>query len=243
MNSRMPLKVENLAIRLENTDSIDHVTLRITVKDINITASDIEEYASFDHPDDQSYGRKLLYESRRIKIFLMSWSPGDFTAIHDHGSTEWGCVVALGDFTHRVYRFEDGLLRLKNNSLFGEGQVACLSGDLIHMMGNAGNRNITSLHIYGSDSQNKYLARRSNLYFPDSKSIITTNGPAFLNCHEDTILKSAHFDRFDENVKIDYLDVIRFRSRKRQPERIPDSVMFNKGGAAGMFNKYSELSN
>ncbi|MFO7923045.1 MAG: pyridoxal-dependent decarboxylase [Bacteroidales bacterium] len=43
----------------------------------------------------------------------------------------------------------------------GDKQVACLTGDLIHMMGNTGNKNIMSLHIYGSDSGNEYLAKKS----------------------------------------------------------------------------------
>ncbi len=214
MSSAIPEKVVKLARKIESGDMVDFSLLKEAVAGTKISPNDFEKNASFSHPPDQSYGRILLHESRRLKIFLMCWAPGDFTAIHDHGQTEWGCVVALGDFTHRVYDFVEGQLRLKSDDPFGEGEVACLTGDLIHMMGNAGNRNIMSLHIYGSDSDNKSLAKRSRVYFPEKKKVITTNGPAFLSCPEDSILEQEYFDSVDKNALLDYLNLIKLRSEK-----------------------------
>ena len=210
----IPSKLMHLIRILEASDSADFLFLKKAVSATKLSANDLKPFALFNHPADQSYGRHLLYESHRLKIFLMCWAPGDFTAIHDHGQTEWGCVIALGDFTHRLYYLEDEQLNLKSVEPFGEGQIACLKGDLIHMMGNAGNRNIMSLHIYGSDSANKSLAKRSRVYFPEKKKVITTNGPAFLSCPEDSILEQEYFDSIDRNALLDYLNLIKLRSEK-----------------------------
>ena len=214
MITNLPLKIKKLARELEAYDSPDFDFLKKTIAKTEFSGKELDHLASFNHPSDQSYGRHLLYEGRRLKIFLMCWAPGDFTAIHDHGQTQWGCVVAFGNFTHRVYSLEDSRLKLKSVDPFGEGQVACLTGDLIHMMGNAGDNNIMSLHIYGSDSNNKSLAKRSRVYFPEKRKVITTNGPAFLNCPEDTILEQEYFDSVDKDLLLDYLNLIKLRSEK-----------------------------
>lgn len=220
MSTKIPEKVLKLAQKIKTIDSPDFIFLKKTVAGTEVSANDLENFASFNHPANQSYGRHLLYDSRRLKIFLMCWAPGDFTAIHDHGQTRWGCVIALGNFTHRVYHFENGLLKIKSDDPFGEGQVACLTGDFIHMMGNAGNRNIMSLHIYGSDSEDKSLAKRSRIYQIEKSKIITTNGPAFLDCPEDSILQQEYFDSFDQNTLLDYLSLMGLRSKKIQQRKV-----------------------
>jgi cysteine dioxygenase len=214
MSSKTHEKVIKLAQKLEASDTHDFSFMKETIIRTRFSVSDFNDFASFNHPVDQSYGRNLLYESNRLKIFLMCWAPGDFTAIHDHGQTRWGCVIALGNFTHRVYHFENGVLKIKSDAPFGKGQVACLKGEFIHMMGNTGNMNIMSLHIYGSDSKDELLARRSRVYQIDKNKVITTNGPAFLNTNKESILHQAHFDSVDQKALLDYTDLMKYRSEK-----------------------------
>jgi cysteine dioxygenase len=214
MSSKIHNKVIKLAQKLEASDTHDFHFLKETVAGTGFTVNDFKQYAPFIHPPDQSYGRNLLYESDRLKIFLMCWAPGDFTAIHDHGETPWGCVYALGNFTHRVYHLNKGLLKIKSYASFSKGQVACLKGDFIHMMGNKGNKNIMSLHIYGSDSQDELLAKRSRIYQIDKKKVITTNGPAYLNTNEESILHQEFFDSVDPIALLDYIDLMKYRSEK-----------------------------
>jgi cysteine dioxygenase len=216
MSSKIHKKVIQLAQKLEASETHDFHFLKEAVDGTGFTVNDFKNYASFIHPPDQSYGRNLLYESDRLKIFLMCWAPGDFTAIHDHGKTLWGCVYALGNFTHRVYHLNKGLLKIKSDAQFTKGQVACLKGDFIHMMGNKGNMNIMSLHIYGSDSKDESLAKRSRIYQIDKKKIITTNGPAYLNTNEESILHQEYFDSVDQKALLDYIDLMKYRSEKVQ---------------------------
>jgi cysteine dioxygenase len=216
MSSKTHEKVIQLAQKLEASDTHDFSFLKESVVRTGFSVNDFKNYASFNHPADQSYGRNLLYESDRLKIFLMCWAPGDFTAIHDHGQTRWGCVIALGNFTHRVYQIENGVLKIKSDAPFGKDQVACLNGDFIHMMGNTGNMNIMSLHIYGSDSKDESLAKRSRVYQIDKNKVITTKGPAFLNTNEEAILHQVHFDSVDQKALLDYIDLMKYRSDKVQ---------------------------
>lgn len=232
MSSAIPEKVVRLAQKIEARDTVDFSFLKEAVAGAGIYANDFANHASFAHPPEQSYGRILLFGSRRLKVFLMCWSPGDFTAIHDHGNTDWGCVVAMGDFTHRMYRFEDGLLRLKSHDPFGEGQVAFLTGNLIHMMGNTGSENIMSLHIYGSSSENESLAKKSRVYLPESRKVITTNGPAFLNCPRETIIREEDFSTICSHALDDYLDLLKLRMKlaelkqnRQYEKRIPEGTV------------------
>jgi len=211
MSSIIPDKIVRLAQKIESRDPVDFSFLKEAVAGTGVSANDFENHASFTHPPEQSYGRILLHGSRNLKIFLMCWAPGDFTAIHDHGNTDWGCLVALGDFTHRVYQFKDGLLRLKSKDPFKAWQVACLTGDLIHMMGNTGNENIMSLHVYGSNSGSESLAKKSRVYLPESRKVITTNGPAFLSCPREAIIREEDFSSFCGKALYDYLDLLKLR--------------------------------
>jgi cysteine dioxygenase len=220
MNSNIPAPLKKLAQKLEVPDSIDFNFLKKAVAETKLRATDLKPFALFNHPAEQSYGRHLLYDSPKLKIFLMCWAPGDFTAIHDHGSTEWGCVIALGDFTHRIYYFKDGQLTVKSADPFRQGQVACLTGELIHMMGNSGNSNIMSLHIYGTDSGNETLAKMSRVYLPEKDKVVMTNGPAFLNCPAAAIIKEGFFNSICPHALQDYLKLIKLRSDKYRENKV-----------------------
>ena len=58
---------------------------RQCVLDANLRAEDLTAWADFDHPVEDSYGRRLVYDGGDFEIMVMSWAPGDFSAIHDHG--------------------------------------------------------------------------------------------------------------------------------------------------------------
>ena len=79
MSTKIPEKVLKLAQKIKTIDSPDFSFLKKTVAGTEISANDLENFASFNHPENQSYGRHLLYESRRLKIFLMCRVSGQRT--------------------------------------------------------------------------------------------------------------------------------------------------------------------
>ncbi len=164
--------------------------------------------ADFDHPHNQSYGRTLLYHKDNFCIYLMAWKPGDFTAIHDHGTTEWGCVYAFDDFTHRIYTLNSNKLTLKSNSVFLKGNMAKISTKTLHMMGNLHqNKQNISLHIYGTSKPEKGLAQQSKVYFPELGKTAISNGPAFLYPQQKNMQDALiHLETEKETLK-DYLEL------------------------------------
>lgn len=69
----------------------------------------------------------------------MSWVPGDFSAIHDHGAAQWGAVKSFGEAEHAVFIQQNGTLRTCSRQScsrqsFPEGSVFPVSHDFIHQM-------------------------------------------------------------------------------------------------------------
>ena len=65
------------------------------IKESDISYEDLLPWADFDHPVKDSYGRKMVFEGPNFEVMVMSWVPGDYSAIHDHGYTQWGAVKVV----------------------------------------------------------------------------------------------------------------------------------------------------
>ncbi|MEM9135952.1 MAG: cysteine dioxygenase family protein, partial [Cyanobacteria bacterium P01_F01_bin.42] len=113
--------------------------IKTLVEEANITADELMPWATLDHPLEDSYGRRLVFNSGRFEIMVMSWVPGDFSAIHDHGSTQWGAVQCFGAGDHYTYRLKQGYLSALGTAHYSYGMVRAVSNSLIHQMGNTGN--------------------------------------------------------------------------------------------------------
>lgn len=179
----------------------------------SLNPTDFKCYATYNHPLDESYGRQTIYQDNKLKVLLMTWCPGDFTAIHNHGPAEWGYVYAFGDITHRIYKEKSQQISLDNSETFKAGQLACVSSGLIHMMGNQGQHPVQSLHIYGIDNSCSPI-ENAKVYQPETSQLLETCGPAFLNLNEQFIVSKKNFEGFDANSILDYyLLVERFYTR------------------------------
>lgn len=119
--------------------------------DSDIDIEDVAAWADFDHPAADGYGRKAVALGDMFELMVMSWAPGDFSAIHDHGSTEWGAVLYLGPAEHAVYRIVDDELHTVHRSMMAHGDVNQVDHTLIHQMGNSTDRPFLSVHLYGTD--------------------------------------------------------------------------------------------
>jgi predicted metal-dependent enzyme (double-stranded beta helix superfamily) len=116
--------------------------------------------AQFIQPRPDSYARRLLHRdpAGRYTAIVMTWGPGQGTAVHDHGGL-W-CVegVVDGDIAVTQYRVEaeaDGFYRVTpiGALLAGTGSAGCLIPPTDHhVLANArpSAASIT-LHVYGGD--------------------------------------------------------------------------------------------
>ncbi|MBL8325861.1 MAG: cysteine dioxygenase family protein [Rubrivivax sp.] len=111
--------------------------------------------------DPQGYTRNLIYAAPddSLSLYALVWLPGQWTAVHDHGS--WGVVGVLeGVLEERSFvrlsadRGADAGIQLARGGviLLGRGAVTSFvpNPDHIHVTGVAADRpRAVSLHLYG----------------------------------------------------------------------------------------------
>jgi predicted metal-dependent enzyme (double-stranded beta helix superfamily) len=116
--------------------------------------------AAFTTPRPDCYARRLLHRDPRgrYSAIVMTWGPGQGTAVHDHGGL-W-CVegVVDGEIAVTQYLVEqesDGFYRVVpiGSLLAGTGSAGCLIPPTDHhVLANARpSRASVTLHVYGGD--------------------------------------------------------------------------------------------
>ena len=108
----------------------------------------------------ESYARRLLHRDPRGRYtaIVMTWGPGQGTAVHDHGGL-W-CVEGVVDGEIAVTQYlvrpdQDGFFRVTpiGSLLAGTGSAGCLIPPTDHhVLANARpDRASITLHVYGGD--------------------------------------------------------------------------------------------
>ena len=158
------------------------------VEAAGVQAVDLEAWATFDHPVRDSYGRRLVHHGGHFEVMVMSWSAGDFSAIHDHGQAEWGAVQCFGRADHTTFRLVDGVLRLEREAPYTAGMVQRVSAGMIHQMGNAGSTPLLSLHVYGRAAASANITAEARIFELQEGTIQRTDGGVFFALPEERIL-------------------------------------------------------
>jgi predicted metal-dependent enzyme (double-stranded beta helix superfamily) len=152
---------------------IDRLCDAVRLGDVNAIAerikSDLESFIPdeglilperFRRPKPDSYARRLLYKDDELGFtaLVMTWGPGQRTALHDHAGI-W-CVEGVLEGEMEVVRYElleeqDGLCRFANRG--SVKATAGSAGALIppfehHVLANAlPDRPSLTLHVYGGE--------------------------------------------------------------------------------------------
>ncbi len=217
MKPNLPSGIKKIALELNNLSNIDNNMVAEIVSGVKLSEKELSQYISFDHPNYESYGRKLILDSGKFQIFLMSWRAGDFTAIHNHGYTEWGCVYFFGEATHRLYKIVDDELNVVQKDNFHGGQIVGVSGDLTHMMGNENSKDYTTLHIYGSNTRKSTVSENAKVYLSEFQKVVTTMGSAYLNMDRSLVLSEKPLLKIHQDVFLDYYSLVKsFYERTKQ---------------------------
>lgn len=224
MKSDLPNCIQGIISELEQHDTINSNIISDIISKAKISQRDFDRYAYFNHPFSESYGRNLIFDNGNFKIMLMSWRAGDFTAIHNHGYTEWGCVYFFGNATHRLYEMVNGWLKLVRSDCFEKGQCAPVCGELTHLMGNAESKDFTTLHIYGSNTRAKNISDNAKVIVPEQKKIVTTLGSAFLNMKTDLVLSEYEFTNIDLETAIDYFHLVKPFYKRNNREDVINAI-------------------
>jgi predicted metal-dependent enzyme (double-stranded beta helix superfamily) len=135
------------------TDAVKH-TLQDGLRDGTLAIP-----AGMRQPRTDTYARRLLYRdpNGRYSMVVMTWGPGQKTALHDHAGI-W-CVECVMDGSMEVAQYD---LRSEHNGQFrferqncvhaGRGAAGCLIPPFeYHTLGNVAETPSVTLHVYGGD--------------------------------------------------------------------------------------------
>lgn len=184
--------LQSIISQLENTLPTNPGQMTGILRRGQLTQEELMDWADLDHPKEDSYGRKLVHQGENFEVMVMSWAPGDFSGIHDHGFTQWGAVQIFGNAEHAIFKSEDGKMSTLARWITKTGDVVGVSHELIHQMGNPGDEPFLSLHVYGTLDKKTNITGEARLYVPDEASIQRINGGVFFALPENEILRTEN---------------------------------------------------
>lgn len=165
-------------------ESQGHVTIKKAaelMKDALITEDDLQPWADYSHPIQDGYGRKLAFHNDKFEVMIMTWNPGDYSCVHDHGHTQWGAVQVFGDVMHQSYSATGEKFKLSSKEILPKGSITKVYNALVHQMGNATTKPYLTLHMYGANEPHNTVTADMKIYELETGLIRKTDGGAFFN--------------------------------------------------------------
>ena len=206
---RLPDSLQSLISLLSQASRITPDKVYQNLVQANIRPSDLSDWVTFDHPVVDSYGRRLVYNGGYFEIMVMSWMPGDVSAIHDHGQAQWGAVQCFGQGIHTVYSFvEETLLTEAETPLF-PNQIVRVNHNLIHQMSNYSPEPFLSLHVYGCYEHQDLITGDTRIFDLLEGKIQYTNGGVFFCLPEGEIIRRG------QDIKADNLTTLQHHQQMR----------------------------
>jgi len=224
----LPATIETLKTlivnALDNGERITASLVKKLVEQAHVKEEDLKSYADFEHPKKDSYGRKMIYDGGRFEIMAMSWNPGHYSSIHNHGYTQWGVVQVFGNTQHFIYKNRNGELKFVKKEILTKGAITKVVNATIHQMGNPSTNRYMTLHVYGCDQKEGDITADAKNYELEFDRINHTTGGAFFNLPNDQIynfesctiptndvfinyakLLMDYYERQDKSPKIEFL--------------------------------------
>lgn len=178
------------------------------VKDAAICVEDLLPYADFAHPIEDGYGRQIAVAGKNYKIMVMSWNPGDFSAVHDHGYTTWGAVQVFGNVMHHTFAFKKASFTLTKKEILTDGTIIKVNNPLIHQMGNVTSSPYLTMHVYGDNVHLGDVTADSRIFELDSGLIKHTTGGAFFNLPDEKIYDVEKMPEIDYQTFIHQASIL-----------------------------------
>lgn len=223
MSAPIPLALQEIIDAVQREPNEDGQRLKRLLEQASISEKTLADYSDFAHPAELSYGRKSVWTSDRFGLYVMSWNPGDFTAIHGHGHAEWGAVLCLGETTHRTYSVSGNSLRLAQAEVFAPGTVlGSCSAEFYHAMGNLSSTRFLTLHVYGSETHRGPATEGARIFDLGHNRIRISRGPAFLELPAETVINDVPGLITDAATREDFLRCTAlYRLRQAKPVEHP----------------------
>ena len=197
----LPGPIRDLVRTLESGLRFDASQAAEMLSKLEIGDSDLRPWHDFNHPVTESYGRLLVAAGHNFELMVMSWAPGDYSAIHDHGAAEWGGVRYFGPADHVIFDEDRGLLSLKERMTMGVGDVYAVDESLIHLMGNPTDSPFVSLHLYGRSEAAESIPGGARIFDLYEQRIQRTDGGVFFCLPEELITGREPCPRPDDATR------------------------------------------
>ena len=187
----LPASLQYIADALRRKKSLRPSEVARIIKEADVKPEDLKPWARFDHPVQDSYGRELVIKGDHFEIMVMSWRPGDFSAIHDHGHTQWGAVQIFGPAEHATFRVEDGYISTLARWTVKPGDIIGVGHSLVHQMGNpTSNTFFLSLHVYGDVRPIENVTGDARLFDLENNTIQRVDGGVFFALPQNEVKKT-----------------------------------------------------
>ena len=193
--------------------------------------ADLIRWQDLRHPVAGSYGRKLIARGPHFELMLMSWVPGDYSAIHDHGRAEWGAVRYFGVADHVVFNLDDDMLSIRERMRTDYDDVCAVDADLIHLMGNPGDRPFLSLHLYGRAEADPAITGGARIFDLFEGRIQRTDYGAFFYLPEHQIGRRETGPRADAETRLLHHRLMLARIERMLGERELDLTLHGRARA------------
>ena len=150
-------------IHAERPERVPELVKAILVDSMQCGALAVPD--GFRTPIEGTYARRLLHRdpAGHYTMVVMTWAPGQKTALHDHAGI-W-CVECVVDGNMEVAQYDlqsehDGRYRFAQRSrvFAGRGSAGCLIPPFeYHTLGNAAETPSITLHVYGGEMDHCHI--------------------------------------------------------------------------------------
>jgi hypothetical protein len=207
-NKSFAKSIQSVIAEIQKYNNLDNNRLVEIIEKAKVTVDDVKPFGNINHSTSESYGRTKIFEGKNFVMYLMTWNSGDFTAIHNHGLSDWGAVCFFSDTNHRSYKADGNKIELTGIGIIPKGTIATVTGSLVHAMGNLTENPIFTLHIYGSNNSIGNANDNSFVYELEKKQIRTTTGSAYINIDSKFCKKVETGIITNEETITDYFTII-----------------------------------
>ncbi|MEM1310341.1 MAG: cysteine dioxygenase [Cyanobacteria bacterium P01_H01_bin.153] len=197
-----PVKLQNLIRQLQRSQHFTSAEIQQLVQAAHLESADLSPWANFEHPVTDSYGCRLVYVDSRWVIKVLSWLPGDVSAIHDCGTAQWGAIQYFGEVAYHRYRLTKKLLRTAAATHYSSGSVQMIAPGLVHQIGNIDSKPVLSLHVYGWSQPQEHLPGSIRIFDLLEGSVQYADGEGFFCLPEEQIQSRRYGVRGDRETTL-----------------------------------------
>ena len=195
------MSVKNLVEILESLGKFTPESVHEAVSECDVRAEDIERWVDYDYPVSDSYGRKMVHNGGFFEVMIMSWKPGDYSGIHDHGKAEFGAVKIFGVAEHAMFKLEKQKLTTISREIIKSGTTLKVTPSLIHQMGNPGESNFFTLHVYGNVNLEGGITSEARIFDYSRNELLFVDGGIFYLLPENEIVHRKKLPEADRATR------------------------------------------